>query len=503
MLRLQCLLRPTVWLYAWLSWQLLGNVLVRQQSVTLRMLTAVAVACLSFETVRLLNDKLRRHLCHILAGYATVVACAGWLQAEGGWEDLLPSNPGVWGAWAGIGFLVVVTQLNRQQGSKVFEGLWGLSLLALLIASHSRASWLGTLAGLLAWLAGGGQLVRFVKGRRWLVLPVLLGGILCGIGLYQFKPDSAKGRWLIWKADMPLVQESPLTGLGADAFRRQYHYAQSDYFRQHPGTPEALYADNVVYAYNEPFKVLIEQGLIGLLLSVGLFLSCLLRRRQTSADRLWRSLLLLWGVYGLFAYPSNVASLYVLFFLLVGALSDGVTGPVARPRYVRMAVCLAAVAVIGWGTVRYLDLRQRLQTETLEKDDHDALKTYPDLYEEYILRCYEHAPESPRTLNVLEEAAGYFPGSVLFCYLGDCYQVHGRYKQAEAAYLQARMILPCRFLPRYKLFDLYRQEGLEQQAAAEGRAILQLPVKVENTLVFRIRGEVKRYLNSIQQPQQP
>ena len=78
MLRLQCLLRPTVWLYAWLSWQLLGNVLVRQQSVTLRMLTAVAVACLAFETVRLLNDKLRRHLCHVLAGYATVVACAGW-----------------------------------------------------------------------------------------------------------------------------------------------------------------------------------------------------------------------------------------------------------------------------------------------------------------------------------------------------------------------------------------------------------------------------------------
>lgn len=296
MLRLQCLLRPTVWLYAWLSWQLLGNVLVRQQSVTLRMLTAVAVACLAFETVRLLNDKLRRHLCHVLAGYATVVACAGWLQAEGRWEDLLPSNPGVWGAWAGIGFLVVVTQLNRQQGSKMLEGLWGLSLLALLIASHSRASWLGTLAGLLAWLAGGGQLVRIVKGRRWLVLPVLLGGILCGIGLYQFKPDSAKGRWLIWKAAMPLVQEHPLTGLGADAFRRQYLYAQADYFRQHPGTPEALYADNVVYAYNEPFKVLIEQGLIGLLLSVGLFLSCLLRRRQTSADRLWRSLLLLWGV---------------------------------------------------------------------------------------------------------------------------------------------------------------------------------------------------------------
>lgn len=509
MCRLVKILYAGGWFFAYIGWLIINEILIQQQPVGIKMLTDLSVMCLSFLCAKLLVCYQKFPL-YIVVGYGIIVACMGATQtnldinAGAEWiQVLLPSNPAVWGAWSGVGLLTVIALWQEQRKRHIVWIVLCTSLLALLLFSSSRASWMGVMIGS-AFFWNWSRIVRYMKAHLFVALLCFFAVIAGCWGLYRYKQASADGRALIWKVSLNLIAKHPLTGQGQDAFRHHYLYAQADYFAQHPQAKEAIYADNVIYPYNELIKIVVESGLIGMILFVGLLVSAMMHKKQTFENKSLSVLLLFMCVYGMFAYPSDVWSLKVLFFALLGSLSVDEAMPTKR-KQMTYSLALLLSAVICMGVIHYAQLKYRVERPVVRgiagKEPPtgwwQSLSDYPALYEHCVQQCVLSAPSDTVTLQMLEAATRYIPSSSLFCYLGDCNLTQGKAGPAEACYRQANRMVPGRFLPHYKLFDLYRKSNRHQDAYEEAHAILSLPVKVDNTLTLKIRGEAKRFLRNM------
>ncbi len=94
---------------------------------------------------------------------------------------------------------------------------------------------------------------------------LLLFAMLLAMGFYIFimKKDSSQGRLLIYKVSAAIFQENWLWGVGFGNFKMQYNLHQANYFFSHNiDGKEALLADNTFYAFNDPWQLLIEIGII-------------------------------------------------------------------------------------------------------------------------------------------------------------------------------------------------------------------------------------------------
>lgn len=71
------------------------------------------------------------------------------------------------------------------------------------------------------------------------------------------------------------------------------------------------------------------------------------------------------------------------------------------------------------------------------------------------------------------------------------------YDIAEGHYRKASFMCPCRFLPLYYLYELYKETRNTNGILLMGRSILDKPVKVNSMQVMQIRNKVRRELNYI------
>lgn len=81
--------------------------------------------------------------------------------------------------------------------------------------------------------------------------------------------------------------------------------------------------------------------------------------------------------------------------------------------------------------------------------------------------------------------------------LGNIYNKMKDYDIAEGHYRKASFMCPCRFLPLYYLYELYKETRNTNGILLMGRSILDKPVKVNSMQVMQIRNKVRRELNYI------
>jgi hypothetical protein len=171
---------------------------------------------------------------------------------------------------------------------------WGMALLTCtgivlaLPATMSRTSWLA--------VAGGCGMVLYSRFKRQLsghsvtrllyrsvfrsfpcslvrlfacsivVVLILLGGI----GMYRMKKDSADGRALMWKIALRTAVRHPM-GVGIGNFSGSYGNEQAAYFASGEGTEqEQRVAGSPEYGFNEYLQIAVEQGVIPLILFLGI-----------------------------------------------------------------------------------------------------------------------------------------------------------------------------------------------------------------------------------------
>jgi len=232
----------------------------------------------------------------------------------------------------------------------------GLALIALsllgLLASGSRGAWLALLAagGLwLAWRAAGALLPRTGRpaaGRRRelaqmaMILTLLLAGLLAGLALLatptgeRLLTAGSQSRLTLWIDALQLLGDTPLTGLGFEAFQMAYvSYGL------------LLHVGYQPHSHNLLLEIWLRQGVLGLLAVAWMAAVVLRLRHSPSRWRPWAlASLAIIALHGLVDIPLYGGRGLMLAFISLALLARG---PLGQPVILPQRAGLALAAALG------------------------------------------------------------------------------------------------------------------------------------------------------------
>ncbi len=369
-------------------------------------------------------------------------------------------------------------------------------------------------------------------------LAIILGATT---GIYLLKKDSANGRLLIWQVASQLIKERPITGHGSGAFSALYMDEQAQWFESGKGTDEqAMIAGSPESPFNEPLKLWLEKGLIGVLLAGGIlgFILFLptpptplegelqsreaktqnpeLETRNTQLETLkigLKGTLLSILTFSLFSYPFDISSFTLQLVVVISLLSSTTPSLITikgrRILLLTMPVVVMLIAAGMW----YFPKRQAhyAALKTWHKaDQFYSMRSYniaSEIYEEafpalttngLFLQMYGKAltmDEQYKNSNeILALAQKHHSSYIIQNTFGDNYKALGNYDKAEAAYQKSSNMVPGLLLPKYLLAKLYNESAQTGKAKQAAREILNSPVKVVSTATNEIMKEMKNIL---------
>lgn len=417
------------------------------------------------------------------------------------------TNPGPLGGFLAITITIAFgfyLEYKKESWRKLFLLLAIVLLLAVIILTDSRASWLAVLFG-----TGFLIFLRKKEERKSLrSLPkigLIVFTLLFLIFTYYYKKDSANGRLLIWRVSSEMMVDAPLTGKGIGNFRKEYMHYQARYFRSHPHSPYAMLADNITYPYNEFLLIGVEQGIVGLIFILCIIVCTLKYASYQRYRKIYPSGFAALLVFSFFSYPSNIVLLWLLIPLLLGGIQCQKSKCITishKFQLVKWFVYICCLTQLIWGSYLYcelnnnvkklysLELQESKKAEIYLEKHQTELQSVPRLLDVYAQYYHLHFP-SCVNLSVLKQAALILPSSELYCDLGDSYKKLNHTDEAIACYILASEMIPNRIQPKYKLFCLYRDKGDTIQMKKAAFEALHTKIKVMNTKALHMRGEIK------------
>lgn len=432
-----------------------------------------------------------------------------------------------------------VTYLTRVSYILPGKAIYYLSITALLTivlvlpASQSRAAWLAVMGAsfyLPAVKYGWWQKLKaynITAGKKVMLLVILIPISMAGAaGLYLLKKGSADGRLLTWKISSEIIADNPVTGTGFNGFKACYMEYQARYFENNTESAEALAAGDNNYAFNELVQQTVQHGLAGSLLLLLVFITAFSVKpvSKTVEPRLSpfqsplflipvsKALLLSFVVFSMFSYPVQILPIKLGLVLALACLAansrkivmvnkgNKKSHPIVR--YIIMFCITGVVFTVVYFGAGFL----KQQTEALkgwkyaymlygmgdyERSTAAYEKVYPVLrYNGDFLTNYGKAlslaEKNREAVEVLLQAAKFYPNIVVYTALGDSYKAIGEYDKAERAYLRAWYMNPSRFYPQYLLARLYDETGQAAKALATARYLLHKEVKVPSQAIDEI-----------------
>lgn len=468
-------------------------------------------------------------LCVVLWLFASIESIWGgivYFRHFRGWQHTSAPegslyNSGLWGLFMVAPLLLCLviprpseTQLERFrwqffQGLRYVAGLCSALGLAL---SQSRTAWGAVCIGLCCYLglryAWGQKLRRTSKLVQLSSLGLCLGLLGCGgWWLYHFKENSANGRLLIWKIACRMLDQ-PLFGKGFASFERSYLYYQAQYFAHGGNSSERWVAGSVVYAFQDYLQWMIEYGLVGFILLIGLWY-CLLRL----TNKRYLPVLLACLVCGFSSYPNESLAtslqLYTVFALAFGTVATSWQQPM--PRLLDKLVKLVLVLSLGglWQANREYMTTQKASRVAERNFDagryQEAVALYARLYPQLkkdgsSLQVYGKAlaliGKHAQAIVVYEQASKTVADPFLFNNLGISYQAVGRYEEAAQSFLLSHHMIPNLIYPQSLLAKLYLQQGKVAQAKKVAKEVLACPVKVYSEAADEMKIEMRNLLEN-------
>ncbi len=400
---------------------------------------------------------------------------------------------------------------SKKTEQKIVFFATGLMLFALVL-SGSRTGILAAVAAgaFVLWAAlGPGQKVKMLQHFRSMAVVFVLLLLLSSYGFYAWKKDSANGRLLIWKVSSEMIKEKPLFGFGHSGFQAHYMDYQARYFENNPHSKYSLLADNVKHPFNEFVQTAVNYGIAGLLLHLLLLVFVFLKILKTATPH--KSMLL--GVFvsfivlSGFSYPLQYAPIWFLtgFFLLV-PLSEKMPEK-HLPAIVRMPIAgLCIAGLVFFAQRMHNEMKwKNIAVNSLQGKTKEMLPQYEKLYPKLhrkALFLYNYgaelnvAKEHGKSIDILKKCQKKFNDYDLQMLLADDYCKLGDTAKALRTYRHASLMIPCRFLPLYKQFEIYKSQNNHTQAMALAGQIQAKEVKIASATVSSIRREAQRFTDN-------
>lgn len=236
------------------------------------------------------------------------------------------NNPGPLGGYLAVSFLasvLLVLQSVKRTHNKFVTVAYFINSIIIatsLWLADSRAAFVAIITSVvyLSWP----KIKNIIWRKRLLsvifvIIPIFAGSLL----LYNHRPDSIKGRLLIWTVSLEMCKHKPITGHGIGSFSQQYMLSQSEYFNNNIDSSYGSYADDNFYAFNDFLKILTEQGLPGLALYLFIIVVAL---KNGNKNRKISVLFICLLVFSLFSYPADIFPLLTLYPMFLGNVKSKV-----------------------------------------------------------------------------------------------------------------------------------------------------------------------------------
>jgi len=184
----------------------------------------------------------------------------------------ISTNPNVTAMFIVMSFPAIISFFSKGNG-KILCLIIGIELIALILLK-SRTAFLGVCV-----IAFCLFLKNYYNNRKIIAIIsvcVVLIGILAVPKLYNFKKDSADGRFFIWKVATEMIIDKPL-GYGYGTIVNSYNKAQSVYIQTHTTTKQEQ--NNAEFTYNlmnDYLEMAVMGGIAGGILYLTFIISILL-----------------------------------------------------------------------------------------------------------------------------------------------------------------------------------------------------------------------------------
>ena len=383
-------------------------------------------------------------------------------------------------------------------------------------AAMSRSAWFAITAGVLVVLVSRYGLsyratAFFRRNKKRSVLMSIAAIIIAAAaftGVYNLKRGSADGRLFLWKVASGAIAEKPVFGYGLGNFAGTYGQAQYGYFILGVDEKEAMTADSPAYAFNEFIQIGVEQGIVGLLLFLGIIIiavaSCI--RSQGKAGVLGAIVAVL--VFGFTSYPLSVLPICIAFVTLL-PLSNGENNSFVLPKVVFVAISIILAGSCIYFTARIKPLRQayrslRVLTMTAQYNQYDYSKDFQELIS-YLNKNYKFMFSYGKALaaqNKFDESSGVLikgasssSDPMFYNLIGNNYLALGETEKAEKYYWKAYYTLPNRLYPLYLLTKLYHETGQDEKAKEIAMRLLEKEPKVMSTAVREMKDYAQKIMS--------
>ncbi len=393
---------------------------------------------------------------------------------------------------------------------------------------------LGSRTSLLSGIIGIGIFIGFRYDfakylRQRLTTPVrkvafFVLGMFMFIGitflLSQFKKESADGRLVIWKVSLTGICENPIFGHGFNAFQAKYGHFQAKYFQQNPDNEsEIALADNMMFGMNDYIEIGFNYGFIGLFLYGLFWLSLFKRIRYESIvqDNMLLVSVCVLAIYLVssgFYFTGRMLPVTIITFFFAAYVSK--KGTIFKQMKINrikpifliglFICCFALFAIIR-------QINHYLKWELANQYSQygyiaESVSEYENLFSDmkhngqflyfYAKVLYENK-EYKKSLECLKKAEVLICRSDFYTLFGDvCFQL-GEYHRAKQYYEYALQIVPNRFHPLYKLFQMYIHTGEKGKATQVAQTIVKKKIKIDSIELQKILRECKEYLRDNKQ----
>lgn len=356
-------------------------------------------------------------------------------------------------------------------------------------------------------------LSNFRQFRYSKLLLVLTLSLFVGLAsiLYYQKKDSANGRLLVWKVSLEMIKDKHVFGHGLGKFQAKYMDYQAEYFINNPNSKYALLADNVKHPFNEFIKVAVEFGLIGLavIFSFIMFVWWKIMKSKNETRVLVLSGLASFLVFACFSYPLQYVAVWLLlgfYFSMFLPSKEIVIKNTSISIFTRSMIVIACTffVVHTFGQIRAEMKWKSIAVSSLKGNTEEMLPEYERLYCNSLMRnpffLYNYGAELnvagrfDESISILTECKERFNDYDLQMLLADNYKNKGEPEKAIQTFQYSSGMIPCRFLPLYQIFEIYKVRGKKDLAMKYANEIVNKKVKIPSLTVNSIIAEADEYL---------
>ena len=448
---------------------------------------------------------------HLIIAISTA-GLASWLLS-------LFANSGHAAAYLSIcfaGLLAFVLSKKILIKYSLYYVLLALLLLGLII-TFSRGAILAVLIALIFLTYNCLKNRPLIKGKTvfFLVLiPTVC--IFLSFVLYRVRPESADVRLLLWRVCGENFLHKPFFGYSPESLQSLYMYWQADYFQQHPDSFFVPFATNHYQSFNEIIHILCEQGIVGFLIIAYITGYVLIKRNRKEYLPIKASLIAL-IVVSCFLYTFDILPIAILLPLFIGLLNNTADTDGRKVIFIESkngkkvkiltkcllsALCISVIFYSSLIFFKYDKVQKKIMNYihedsgiALTNEDDNIIFRNRDMALAYAGYSYQEKDTSKR-IEILKRSSKKIPISSMFLIIGDLYLQIEDFKEAENCYLLAYHMVPDRMLPKYYLFNYYKQIKDSAKAKEWAIIIMNSNPRIYNAVTIDIKHYAIEYLHN-------